>query len=72
MLPPAGRDHGEQSMSREARVFDNSLGLSQTLPGMYILDGWELTPSDELGRLHHPLLGLPVEGAQLPYRSGCS
>ncbi|XP_070991049.1 mediator of RNA polymerase II transcription subunit 22-like isoform X3 [Oncorhynchus clarkii lewisi] len=34
-----------------------SLAISQTPPGMYVLDSWELAPSGALGRPHHPLVG---------------
>ena len=43
-----------------AGVFDNCLGLPLTPPGIEVLDGRELGPSDVLGCTHHPLYLLAV------------
>ena len=43
-------------------VFDNFLGLPLTPPGVEVLDGRQLSPSDVLGRTHYPLSCLVVGG----------
>ena len=43
-------------MTGVAGVFDNFLGLPLTPPGVEVLDDRQLSPSDVLGRTHHPLL----------------
>ena len=42
-------------MTGVAGVFDNFQGLPLTLPGVAVLDGRQLCPSDVLGRTHYPL-----------------
>ena len=49
-------------MTRVAGVFDNFLGLPLTPPGIEVLDGRKLGPSDVLGRTHYPLSCLAVGG----------
>ena len=41
--------------SRVAGVFDNFYGLPLKPPGIEVLDGSKLGPSDVLGRSHYPL-----------------
>ena len=40
-------------------VFDNFMGLSLTPPGIEVLDGGELGPSDVLGHTHHLAVIVP-------------
>jgi hypothetical protein len=39
---------------------DDAEGLPQAPFSIDFLDGWEHSPSDVLGRFHHPLEGLEV------------
>ena len=45
----------EQSMTRVARVFGNSLGIPLTPPGIDVLEGRKLGPNDVLDCTHSPL-----------------
>ena len=47
-------------MTRVAGVFDHFWGLTLTPPGIEVLDGMELGPSDALGRTHYSLYRLTV------------
>ena len=47
-------------MTRVAGVFDNFQGLPLTPPGIEVLDGRKLCPSDVLGRSHYLLWRLTV------------
>jgi hypothetical protein len=49
-------------MTQVAGVFDNFQGLPLTPPGVEVLDGRNLCPSDLLGRTHYPLKCLVVGG----------
>lgn len=49
-------------MTRVAEVFDNFQGLPLTPPGIEVLDGRKLGPSNVLGRTHYPLQCLAVRG----------
>ena len=49
-------------MTGVAGVFDNFSGLPLTPPGVEVLDGSQLCPSDVLGRTHYPLKCLAVGG----------
>ena len=42
-------------MARVAGVLDDLSGLLQTSPGVDVLEGRELAPSDVLGCPYHPL-----------------
>ena len=42
-------------MNKVAGVFDNLQGLLLTPPGIEVLDGRKLGPSDVLGRSHYPM-----------------
>ncbi|XP_029624531.1 mediator of RNA polymerase II transcription subunit 22 isoform X2 [Salmo salar] len=52
LVTPARLEHGELEHG-ECLGWLESLAISQTPPGMYVLDA----PSDALGRPHHPLVG---------------
>ena len=43
-------------MTRVAGVLDHFLGLPLTPPGIEVLDGRKLGPSDVLGRTYYPLV----------------
>ena len=49
-------------MTRVAEAFANFLGLPLTPPGIKVLDGRKLSPSDVLGSTHYPLKCLAVRG----------
>ena len=49
-------------MTRVAGVSDNFSGLPLTQPGIEVLDGRRLGPSDVLGRMHYPMQCLAVRG----------
>lgn len=59
-LPLAMWYQRELSMPWVAGVFDNYLGLPLTLPGIEVLDGWELSSRDVLGCTLRPLQSLAV------------
>jgi hypothetical protein len=49
-------------MTGVAGVFDYFYGFFLTLPGVKVLNGRQLGPSDALGRMHYPLKCLAVRG----------
>ena len=51
-VPLAVRKQREQSIIRVAGVLGNLLGLPLTPPGIEVLDGRKLGPSDVLGHMH--------------------
>ena len=61
-VPLAMRQQREQSMTGVAGVFDNFQSLRLTPPGVEVLDGRQLSPSDVLGHTHYPLQCLAVRG----------
>ena len=61
-VPIVMRQQREQSMTRVAGVFDNYQGLPLTPPGIEVLDGRKLCPSNVLSRTHYPLQCLAVGG----------
>jgi hypothetical protein len=49
-------------MTGVAGVVDNFQGLPLTPPGVEILDGRQLSPTDILGHMHYPLYCFAVGG----------
>ena len=56
-------------MTSMAGVFHNFQGVPLTPPGIEVLDGRKLTPSDVLDSLHYPMLCVRSEAEQLPYQA---
>ena len=52
-------------MTGVAGVFDKFQGLPLTPPGVEVLDGRQLCPSDVLGHTHYPLKCLAVRGREI-------
>jgi hypothetical protein len=57
-------------MTRVAGVFGNFWCLPLTPPGIEVLDGRKLGPSDVLGRTHYPLLCLAAGGRAVAIPGG--
>ena len=65
-VPLAVHQQRKQTRTRMSGVFDNLYGLLPTPPGIEVLDGRELSPSDVLG---HTQYALQSDAKQLPYQT---